>query len=82
LPVGTLISTSFVTVAIIVLVVTAVAEAELHSPNACNDNWSRWAVATRVPPSATVFDRAYATEVLLSQDWTAPGGVSPEPLGR
>jgi hypothetical protein len=80
LPVGTLISTSFLTVAIIVLVVTTVAQAEFHAPNASGENWSRWATGTRARPSATVFDGAYAAEALLVQDWPPASSVSPEPL--
>jgi len=82
LPVGTLISTSFLTAAIIVLVVTTVAQAEFHAPNASSDKWSRWAVGTRVPPSATVFDQAYASEALVVQDWPPTSGVSPEPFDQ
>lgn len=82
LPVGTLISTSFLTVAIIVLVVTTVAEAGFHAPSASGDNWSRWAAGVPVPPSAAAFDPTYAAEPPLVQDWPPASGVSLEPFDQ
>lgn len=62
LPVGTLVSMAVLTVVVIVLVVTTVAEARLDLEAGRNEAWSRWACS----PACTVWNHRSAYAGLAS----------------